>query len=142
VYEPTEEFLKALPAEYRQRIEPEVKALQAGNNICQSAPVAADEAYFDIWRSCSGAVENLAVFPNPASDFINVKYNLSQARNIEISLHDLSGRKIRSLSSFDMCPAGPMDRKFQLNDLQPGMYLVSVQTDKNEQAVQRVVVEK
>ncbi|HEX3072335.1 MAG TPA: T9SS type A sorting domain-containing protein, partial [Ignavibacteriales bacterium] len=140
-YEPTPEFLSILPKEVKERLQPEILALQEEKNLCANAPVKADEAYFDVWRSCSGAVENLTVYPNPASGFINIKYNLAQQRNVEISLHDMNGKVLRTLSPYQTCGYGIMEARFDIKDIPAGMYLVSIRTDSNEQAVQRVIIE-
>jgi hypothetical protein len=140
-YDPTPKFLDALPADVRNRLEPELKILQETDNICEGAAIAGKDTYFDVWRSCSGSLENLTVFPNPTSGKVNLSFSLLEPRNLSIILHDLSGRKIAELSQVKSFTSGDHSESFKLQDIEPGMYLVSVRSDKGEQAVQRVIVE-
>jgi len=57
--------------------------------------------------------------------------NLAQAQNTTISVFDLSGRKVKELTSSAM--------SIQINDLQNGTYLVRVNSDKGN-AVQKVFI--
>ncbi|TAL69491.1 MAG: T9SS type A sorting domain-containing protein [Bacteroidetes bacterium] len=140
-YDPTPKLLEALPAEVRNKLEPEIKILQDADNICEAATIAGKDTYFDVWRSCSGALENLTVFPNPTSGKVNLSFTLLEPRMLSIILHDLSGRKIAELSAMKSFPSGDRSESFKLQDIEPGMYLISVRSDKGEQAVQRVIVE-
>ncbi|MBI5323992.1 MAG: T9SS type A sorting domain-containing protein [Ignavibacteriae bacterium] len=140
-YDPTPEFLEALPNEVRNRLEPEIKILEDAENICEAAAIAGKDTYFDVWRSCSGSLENLTVFPNPTSGKVNLSFTLLEPRNLSIILHDLSGRKIAELSSLKSFGTGDWNESYKLQDIEPGMYLISVRSDKGEHAVQRVIVE-
>lgn len=137
-FDPTEEFALNLPEELKDRIQPEIDAARDESNLCKSEVKTGDK-YFDVWRACSGAVENLSIFPNPAKENINVGYNLSGDRQVTISLHDLFGKRIAELKS-ESKTAGSWQESFQLQDIQPGMYLIVVQTDQKETAVQRFIV--
>ncbi len=139
-FDPTPELLEILPESVKARIEPELKALSESPEICNTA-IKGEEAYLDIWRACSGAVENLHTFPNPAKDKINLKYSLTANRLVTISINDLFGRKIYEMATNVSKQAGSYEEQFALKNINPGMYLISIKTDKNEQAVQRVIVE-
>ena len=138
-YDPSPELVKALPARIKSKLSKEVRLLEK-NEFCNNEAIAGEEAYADIWRSCSGAIEGLSVFPNPTDGKVNVSYTLNENRNICITVHDLSGRKISQLSGFSDKPMGIYDEEFILKDIQPGMYLISIRTNDGEQAVQRVIV--
>jgi len=139
-YDPTPELLEILPESVKARIEPELRALSESSQVCNTA-IKGDEAYFDIWRACSGAVENLHTFPNPAKDQIYIKYNLTSQRTVTISINDLFGRRITDLMINVGHKPGLYEEHFTLDGINPGMYLISLKTDKNERAVQRVVIE-
>lgn len=59
------------------------------------------------------------IFPNPASDFVNIK--CEQAGGMQIQLFDLSGNKLKSLHSVSSSTIIPV------KDLKPGSYFVSVE---------------
>jgi len=141
-YEPSEDVLLSLPPEIRRRIMPEVNALLRNNSLdCSEIPVEPDESYMDVWRSCSGAVENLAVYPNPASNNVNIEYNLTKPRTVTISIHDLSGRMIADLSQNVQHNAGYVKENLKIESIPAGIYLVVVKTQEGEQAVQRLIIE-
>ncbi len=65
---------------------------------------------------------------------------LLEPRNLRIILHDLSGRKIAELSHIKSFTSGERSESFKLQDIEPGMYVISVRSNKGEHAVQRVIV--
>lgn len=140
-FEPSEELIDKLPDELAGKIKPELAALASGKEICSQAPIAGEERMLDIWRSCSGSVENMSVYPNPTQGDIKVQFNLLEQRDITISINDYSGRKINDLMTRGSLGAGSYNMPLHLNNITPGMYLIVVQTQKGEQAVQRIVVE-
>jgi hypothetical protein len=139
-FDPTPELLQKLPSRVSDMLEFELDALQNTSDVCQT-PIKGEEAILDIWRSCSGAIENLHVFPNPTTGEANLQFNLNEPRDIKITLNDLYGRNIRSLSGFYKQDAGLIKQDIDLSDLPAGMYLVAVETKSGEQAVQRIIVE-
>lgn len=140
-YEATPEFMEALPQNVKYELQREILALQEAEQICEAAPKAGENTYLDLWRSCSGGVENLAVFPNPAADRVNISFNLLDSRTVSIALHDLHGRKIQDLMPKSPMKKGETSLSILLRNVPAGIYLISLETDKGETAVQRVVVE-
>ncbi len=139
-FDATPELLEKLPARVSDMIEIELDVLQNTSNVCQT-PIKGEEAFLDIWRSCSGAIENLHVFPNPTSGDANIQFNLTDAREFKISLHDLYGRRINEINAYERAEGGLIRKDIQLGELAPGMYLIAVESKNGEQAVQRIIVE-
>jgi len=139
-FDPTPELLQKLPARVSDMLELELDALQNTNDVCQT-PIKGEEAILDIWRSCNGAIENLHVFPNPTTGDASLQFNLTEPRDIRITLNDLYGRSIKSLSSFHRENAGLVKQSIDLSNLPAGMYLIAVESKNGEQAVQRIIVE-
>lgn len=88
------------------------------------------------------AVENFGldqfvVYPNPNNGEFNVKFNSSSTTKIEITLHDIQGRSIFN-QSFEN--TGVFDQKLKLDNVQSGIYIVTVQ-DGPIKEVRRIVVE-
>jgi hypothetical protein len=138
--EPTSEVIANLPDDIRANLGPEFKALADADNFCEVFPKTGGEPFLDIWRGCSGDVKHMKVYPNPASENINVEYELGGERDVTISLHDMYGRRIRQLGSYPSHPAGSHTEAYELGRLEAGMYLISIQTNSGEQAVQRVII--
>ncbi|MBI5326220.1 MAG: T9SS type A sorting domain-containing protein [Ignavibacteriae bacterium] len=143
-FEPTNEFIEKLPEKYRNKINKEINAIVGKTKNCQIPPktIAGEEPLLDIWRACNGAIENLRIYPNPTSEIINVDFNLTSKRNVRIILNDLSGAKILELIGSIVLDIGIHNKIFHLNNIEPGMYLISIISDYGEQAVQRIIVEK
>jgi hypothetical protein len=140
-YELTPELVRLLPERIQNRLEPEIATLSTISNIC-NAPIKDEQAYLDVWRSCSGAIENLSVFPNPAKDKVSLRYTLNDDRNVSISIHNLTGRSIRTVSDSRFLAKGDHSEQLDLQDLEPGIYLIVAMTNKQEQAVQRLIIER
>lgn len=96
----------------------------------------------ETWRETSGAVETTGVFPNPTSDGgATMSFALAEDRNVSISLHDLTGAKVMDLVRNSPRKAGTGQLAFTLPGVTPGMYLVTLTTDRGERAVQRLIVQ-
>lgn len=96
----------------------------------------------ETWRETNGAVETTGVFPNPTSDGgATMSFTLAQDRNVSISLHDLTGAKVLDLVRNSPRKAGTGQLAFTLPGITPGMYLVTLTTDRGERAVQRLIVQ-
>lgn len=140
-YEPTAELIDKLPARYSQVLEPELIALKNSLLDCRLAPHPGEKSYFEVWRACSGAIENLAISPNPVKTVLTASYLLTSERNCSVALHDLRGAKVSDLSAMASRPAGQINEQFPISGIAPGLYLLVVSTDNGEQAVQRVIIE-
>jgi hypothetical protein len=69
-------------------------------------------------------VKNLVkVFPNPASDQINIQLNSQKAGNVRIDIFNLSGAKIRTLFS-ETVASGQQSISRDISDLVPGTYTI------------------
>jgi len=67
--------------------------------------------------------EQIIFFPNPASDFINVSFQLTQPKNVSVELFNLYGQKIKTLftgKSF----SGKNEMKFSLKNISHGIYFI------------------
>lgn len=138
-YKPTDLFINELPTSVKNELKPEVAVVNSTNDYCEKSTIAGKDTYFDIWRSCSGSIENLRTYPNPATNNVNVNFKLGEARQLTISLHDLSGKHIMTFADGMYLPAGETTRSFDITNLESGMYLVVVSSDCGEHAVQRII---
>jgi len=70
---------------------------------------------------------DFVVFPNPASDKVEIKYNLTEWSHVNIALYNLNGQLIRKLSTIDR-DKGIYSEYFNLTNLTNGIYLVRFTT--------------
>ncbi|MGQ9855045.1 MAG: T9SS type A sorting domain-containing protein, partial [Candidatus Oleimicrobiaceae bacterium] len=69
----------------------------------------------------------LRVYPNPARDAVTLTTALSPRSEARVTIHDLCGRTVRTLSRW-ADTAGTLQEVLELKDLPAGVYLVLVQT--------------
>ncbi len=71
-------------------------------------------------------LSSVEVFPNPTTDQINLKYNLSRNSNVTVKMVDVLGNDILTLFSQRVEP-GEQTRTFSLNNkLNRGFYFIRV----------------
>ncbi|MEO8087248.1 MAG: T9SS type A sorting domain-containing protein [Bacteroidota bacterium] len=100
-----------------------------------------DSAYFDDYNLCNAEsyfriafekneskINYLSVYPNPASEFLNVNYISSDALDAVLHIHDITGRRIysRNLTS----SSGQI--QIETSSFAPGSYLIEISTDSNQ----------
>ncbi len=139
-FDPTPELMEKLPKDVSDRLIPEIETLSKNGNICEYAAVKGDDTMMDIFRACNGAIENLAVSPNPTSGNIKLNYKLSEARNITVAVHDMYGRRKMNLAENLHMQAGPCENSYTVTGVEPGMYLIVVRSEVGEKAVQRIII--
>lgn len=102
-----------------------------------------EAVYYDIWRSAVGAVSSSLVFPNPAATpQVLLQYTLDEERVVSVTLHDIGGRCLAELVTAGRKTKGEHRDELRLpQDIRPGMYLVVIQTERGEHAVQRLIVQ-
>ena len=82
-------------------------------------------------------IKDFVVYPNPNNGDFNVKFTSNSNEEIKIGVHDMRGREIFNKSFTN---TGFIDQNLQLDDVQAGVYLVTVQ-DGNRKEVKKIVVE-
>jgi hypothetical protein len=142
-FEPSEELLKILPQEAGNQIQKEKLTLNTSESLCETgSSFVKEESYFDVWYGCSGSVKDMKAFPNPARNFITVSFRLEQERTVNLKAHDMQGKQVLNIFSNKKLNAGEYNEKLELKGLNPGMYYIVIETDKGEQALQRVIIER
>jgi len=111
-------------------------------------PFNADGGTIDSWslNICSMAsplglvdnsLANFTLYPNPNKGNFTVQFDSTSNNDIAISVHDMRGRLILNNSYNN---TGLISQNVQLNNIQAGVYLVTVQ-DGDRKVVKRIVVE-
>jgi transforming growth factor-beta-induced protein len=83
---------------------------------------------------------DVSIYPNPASDFINVKYELESASEIRLEMYDMTGQQVR-IQDEGFSYEGTYNVEVPVNDLKSGMYLLIINTG-NIQVANKVRVVK
>lgn len=115
-----------------------------GHKGQQQLPTTADgmTGLQEFHRSSNGAITSTDIYPNPVTDgAATLAYTLSEDRILSVSLHDLSGTKVADILQQQRRTAGPGQFAFPITGVSPGMYLVSLTTEKGERTVRRLIVE-
>ena len=96
-------------------------------NICTVQSLSVEE----------NAFQNFVLYPNPNRGNFTIQFNTSSSDEITILVHDIMGRKILSNTYPN---TGPFSQNLQIENVQSGVYLVTVQ-EGEQRLVKRIVVE-
>ncbi len=83
---------------------------------------------------------SIKIFPNPATDMVNVSFDLVKSTNVSVQIVDLVGRVIKTISDQNM-NAGTQNVSVSTANLAPGIYNVKIQTEAGSR-VERLSVVK
>lgn len=83
-------------------------------------------------------VSNLAVYPNPASGYTQVKFNLDEQSEVTIALFNLLGKQVYAETS--VMQSGFVSKTLQLGNLAGGVYMLRIASEKGNVA-RRLIVE-
>jgi Metallo-peptidase family M12B Reprolysin-like/Secretion system C-terminal sorting domain len=85
----------------------------------------------------SFGLDNFSLYPNPNNGSFNIKFNSSSNNDIAISVHDMRGRQVFNNSYQN---SGLFDQNIQLDNVQAGVYLVTVQ-EGDKKVVKKIIVQ-
>ncbi len=78
----------------------------------------------------SETTATLSVKPNPTAGVFQAEYNLPSESAATLTLFDVTGNTLRTVQTQEVLRAGNHTMSFQTEDLPPGIYFLSLQTDK------------
>lgn len=70
-------------------------------------------------------VNGVNVFPNPASDVLNINFELNSVQNVEISLYSIDGKVVNAISN----STSTVSEAINTSKLDAGVYILDVTTD-------------
>jgi hypothetical protein len=82
---------------------------------------------------------NLSVFPNPASDNMNVKFTLKEASDVTVDLMDINGNKVANLVS-ENGMKGDINKSFNVSSYSKGVYFLKIKDEKSS-SLKKIVIE-
>lgn len=83
-------------------------------------------------------ISHLKVYPNPGNGWLNVELNFIQSEDADLSVHDITGKMVFKKS---INGNGIMLEQIDLNDLNSGVYILSINT-QNGVVSERIIIEK
>ena len=132
---PTDDFVDSLPERIRYELKSELNAI---NNESNKTPSSC--TYFETCKSTL-IVNDLKVYPNPANQNITIEFSLPEAISGWISLVNISGAQIKTIVSKNNFNSGLNSFNANLSDVSPGVYLVSIFTQKGFKT-QRIIISR
>jgi hypothetical protein len=81
-----------------------------------------------------------SVFPNPATAKVNVNMNLVNAADVTVSLTNLMGQEVSTLT-FPNTPAGAFELPMNTSNVNAGVYMINIKAG-NYTASQKLVITK
>ena len=130
---PTAEFINSLPGKESRELKSEINYINKVESGAESSCL-----HFESCRSTLN-INDLKVFPNPASDAVIIEFNLDSPINGRISLIDVSGRELKILLPQRVFNAGFHSFNISLKGVNSGIYLMSILSDKGFKT-QRILI--
>ena len=132
-YEATPSFLSALPAHILERIETN----RAKINRMRNTPMPQD-------RFQQNTTLEACVHPNSVNprDVATVQFTLPEDSRVSVALYDILGKHVQDLSACEARPEGVWEDHLLVQDVPPGVYLLAVTTDRGEQSLEKLIVER
>lgn len=78
-------------------------------------------------------------FPNPFNPTTNITFNLSQISDVELSIYDLLGKKVRTIVS-DRLTGGIHNYSVSLNELSSGIYFAILETPNFKELIKLTLI--
>lgn len=73
---------------------------------------------------------DVTVYPNPATDFITLKFNTEKAENVAVNVVDVTGKLVYSEQINHA--GGDFQRQFNISNLSKGFYIMNLETSKGK----------
>jgi hypothetical protein len=80
-----------------------------------------------------------AIYPNPASGWINLEYALEKSGNVQVVIYDMSGRSIARIDAGNR-HAGFISHKVDLPNISKGVYLLNIEVNGYATNAQKLAI--
>ncbi len=81
---------------------------------------------------------NSQAFPSPASDQVNIEYNLNEKKDIQLQVYSIDGQLVYNQYYPDQIP-GQRTQTIELQDWNSGLYVYHIRTDR-QQSTGKIIV--
>lgn len=83
-----------------------------------------------------------SIYPNPATDNVSINYGFDADATVNIDVYDMSGRKVQSLVSNKAVYEGELNKNtFSVNELNSGLYVITIMTSNGVSETHRLMVD-
>jgi hypothetical protein len=89
-----------------------------------------------LYVDCVDKFDKLELFPNPATDVAQLRFNSPAAGQVRISVLDIAGKEVTALNNETV--AGQNVIEIEVKDLAPGVYFIAT-SDPNNSARSQVL---
>ncbi len=127
-FEPSEALFEALPEEIGSQLSQEYQYLTAPNEEAKKQ-FQTTCTYFEACKSTL-PLDDLKLYPNPATNTSTIEFNLPQDLTGSISLVNIAGVRVKILVKETILPAGFNTYSLDVSNVSPGMYVISINTNK------------
>jgi len=84
---------------------------------------------------------NINIYPNPTNKEINIEYELKNSSNVEMSLYNISGQKIKNID-IKNCLKGKNVNKIDASNLNNGIYILRIIANNDILKDQKIIIQK
>lgn len=136
-FEPTEQFLHALPEHYAAQLRKELQSPTI-------KPKTGEQFYTASYLEEDGAIIHSRVYPNPTPDYeVRFAFTLSQSRICTFTIVDMFGTLLDTAMDNQQFSQGDHGITLMLSSIEKsGMYMIIMHTDKGERIAQRLIVQR
>ena len=82
---------------------------------------------------------NLRVYPNPIQNECHIKYSLLQKTEVNLSLYDVTGRLVKTITDAKQDPCN-YTKIFNVNNLSQGIYFIRLQTEDQSETQKLIFI--
>ncbi len=113
------------------------------NDIVTTSEIELTNPVLGIGEGNGGIINvvNSYVYPNPASNEVNFRFNLNSSENVTFTVRDLSGKAISTLINGKLLLSGEHSVSLNTADIPSGTYYYTIETGK-ESHTQKFVIAK
>lgn len=85
-------------------------------------------------------INNISISPNPVSGIVNIEYSINKPSAINVSLFDVTGKKIIELEEREVLELGKQQIKYNTDKLSPGLYFVRFENEFSTET-KKIIIE-
>jgi hypothetical protein len=85
-----------------------------------------------------GTLSQMRLSPNPATDRLNVQFDLEESKNLRYRIRDINGRMVQE-ADWGTMGSGFYTQEVQLSDLQNGFYILEILSENGMKSTKFVV---
>ena len=89
-------------------------------------------------QEASGAILKATIYPNPVSNYATLNFTLPNNSDVKIKIYNSIGQEVKSLDFKDLM-IGENNVQIQASEMNNGVYIYTIQTDKYLESKQFVI---